>query len=131
MTKQATAAAVNVSIRSRVLSLLHWDEFKYGQFQYDQGLQYLKDNLLGGDDTWVDELSRSKIFWKWWINQWNMRDQQFITNGVSDNLHNRVVYYKYLNSVDTLHCKPHKSVLEETYAVMMQQFIDETMKQPC
>jgi hypothetical protein len=118
--------------KEQVMQALKWDALKYAEFQEEMGIRFLKSVLLGGDETWLSELTRCRIFWQWWINQWNIRDKQFIECRLyASSLHNAVENYEYLHNPITLRTRPHKGVMEETYAVMMQGFIDETMKAAC
>lgn len=131
METTTTAATLLTTTKQQVQSLLQWDDLQYGQFQYDQGLLYLQHNMLGGDDTWLSELSRSPIFWQWWVNQWNIRDKQFLKDvwPVTGGHHNLMVdQYEGLHDHLNLDCKPHKAVMQKTYAAMMGKFIDQTIK---
>lgn len=75
MTTQQLQAAISRN-QARVVDLLQWDMEQYGQFLYQQGLEYLNNYLQ-------DQQSQFKLegrveFWNWWRNLWNARDEEFI-----------------------------------------------------
>ena len=65
-----------IGLMHRICSMLHWDEETYTQFQYDEGLCYLKE-LAGGHSGVQRGLEANKGFWSWWRVQWSIRDEVY------------------------------------------------------
>lgn len=60
-----------------VCRLLNWDEGQYHQFLFDCGMawlaqHYAHNKMLG------TALGQSRIFWKWWRNEFDKIDEHFI-----------------------------------------------------
>ncbi len=101
--------------RERVLYLLRWNAEQYGRYQMEQGLAYLTD-YLGYDETTVMVMERSKVFWSWWINQWNIRDAQIFLPACSRlPLTMLEKVYTDVHSIRFLRVHPSRSVLQESY----------------
>jgi len=107
-----------------VRRLLGWTEQQYCDFQYESGLEYLQA-YIPDDQHGIDMLSRSRIFWNWWKNHWAMRDEQFISVAEEYTKGNEKLY-RTMNSSKALTSKiyPNAAVLEESYAVMIDNIIN-------
>jgi len=49
----------------------------YNQMVYDRGLDWIKANLSLNDEEIMYVVSKSPMFWAWWKNQWEIRDEKF------------------------------------------------------
>jgi hypothetical protein len=49
----------------------------YNIYMYNQAIAWIRSNIWN-DDAMVDALTEQALFWAWWINQWNMREDAFI-----------------------------------------------------
>ena len=49
----------------------------YDMTLFNKGMEWL-DNFWFGNYKAVQMMSRSKIFWNWWANQWRIRTEQCI-----------------------------------------------------
>jgi hypothetical protein len=67
--------ALAIVMQAAVLALLDWGDRYYSGFMYRRGLDYLSRRYNVRD---ADLLSRSALFWKWWKNQWTLRNEGFI-----------------------------------------------------
>ena len=94
------------------MTLLCWSELEYGQFQLHAGEEFIIKYLLGQDKYGYGEMTSSKIFWRWWVNQWNFRDEGFAQYAASLPQYQRVVQYKSLHSPYNVRVRPHKIILE-------------------
>lgn len=63
--------------RMQVLWLTNMDDGMLRQFQFDTGLQWLTTYTADDEDIlrWI---LNQPLVWKWWINEWNRRDEQYL-----------------------------------------------------
>jgi hypothetical protein len=129
MTRTNSQAAVAQSLKETVCKWLGWSELEYGQFQYDQGLAYLRHYLPG--DRWSHGLlERKRLFWAWWKNHWSARDASFCdieTGHPRMSRTNLTIIYKALHDGGTLASDiyPGRIVLEDSYSEMICSLIKE------
>jgi hypothetical protein len=120
----AEVRTMALSTKELVQALLGWDDLQYGNFQMEQGELYLK-KLIGPDVYGIDFLMQSPTFWKWWINLWNKRDQDFINELVNTDQEECIEVYRFTHSPYRLTSKPHKAILEESYRQMVGDAFDQ------
>jgi len=119
---------INEANKQQVCKLLGWSLATYTQYQENKGLEYLRDVVCG--DLWsVNNVAKTPLFWKWWINHWNARDNEFITTIASqwpsDWLRRK---YDDLNAVEGFTFWPHKVIMEQSYAIMVDEMNKEAVK---
>jgi hypothetical protein len=133
----ATRRKIAAANKAKVIELLYWNEMQYCTFQYECGLAYLRHYIT--HDQWgQDMLQRSKMFWAWWLNQWAMRDNDFVcqfTEGMAVNDDgvlqgwlspgNLRIFYRYAHDPATLASDiyPNRVVLDESYNQMIASLI--------
>lgn len=105
--------------KQEVCRLLGMTEEVYCQYQEQQGLEYMA-SIMGSDDWSIDYLAKNSLFWKWWINHWNARDEEFLTYAKGAPYRMRVNFYHSLNSIEGFEFYPHKSILAESYRLMRE-----------
>ena len=111
---KARAAKIMQSVNQhQVKKLLHWDDLQYGQFQMETGTEYL-EKMLGSDDFAIGYLSKNSMFWRWWVNHWDKRDEQFINQASGLNLDERLELYAGLHNAKSFRFYPHKAILEDS-----------------
>jgi hypothetical protein len=115
-TKQQQQLAI--ANRAQVLKTLGWNELQYGTFQMEQGEAYLRE-LLNQDDWWIDALIAEKLFWQWWINAWNNRDEWIYLPNINT-FDDVEASYRAIHSTQSINCHPSKYVLDEGYKNMMR-----------
>lgn len=119
--------------REDAIRILRWTELQYGEFVYEMGLDYMEHYMpkLQGREHWIDILSRNKIFWSWWRNQWANRDREFVILRQRDDI-NRILsladlreLYQFLHSGERLakDIYPGRYVMDETYSQMVDELI--------
>lgn len=113
----------------RVQEVLGIDDLAYGTFQYTQGMLYMKDKLKLTPSQ-LDAMSRSKSYWKWWVNQWDLLDAYTFLPALPD-LHKDNIYDAYLNlhHPDFLVGTVEQKAWEEFYATMADEMIEELKRQ--
>lgn len=121
ITKTQAQKTQFASNRELICSALGWTLEEHGWFQYRRGIAYLRD-YLRNDEFMVNQLIRSRAFWQWWINQWNLRDQHyFLPIPTGRNLAEMRRDYSFLHSITYLNVHPSKAVLEDSYAKMIDE----------
>lgn len=120
----ATVKEVAVTHKELIQALLDWDELQYCNFQMEQGELYL-NKLIGPDQYGIEFLVKSPTFWKWWINLWNKRDQDFIAELVNTDKEECIEVYRFTHSPYRLTSRPHKVILEESYRQMVGDAFDQ------
>lgn len=61
-----------------VCAALKWNSDTYSKLVFETGLEWIKNNLSLNDDEIVGVIAKCRLFWAWWRNQWDLRDEQFI-----------------------------------------------------
>ena len=78
--KQSQIEKVRIAFtynRLQVLWLTGMTDSMLSQFQFDTGLQWLTSYTLRDDDMlrWI---MSQPIIWKWWLNEWNRMDAEYL-----------------------------------------------------
>lgn len=111
----------------KVMKLLHWDELQYHNLQFEAAYQYL-ENGMGMDSYWINALTRLPLFWKFWTNQWNIRDAHcFIPNASLLICQNRDIedIYKSIHHHKFIVGHPSRKMFDDAYAIMIgKSFIE-------
>ncbi len=113
MSKAKATKIMQMVNQHQVKQLLGWDDLEYGQFQMDAGTEYLK-NMLGNDATGIDYLSKNGMFWRWWVNHWDKRDELFISLASDLTPEARQALYLELHDVSGFTFYPHRAIMEST-----------------
>jgi len=74
VTHIARVRAQNAYNRMQVSYLTKMSDAMLSQFQFDTGLQWLTMYTASPDDV-VRWLLSQPMIWKWWLNEWNRRDE--------------------------------------------------------
>jgi hypothetical protein len=119
----------SVSLMNQVLNLLNWTVQDYADFKYQRGIAYLRWYLPANDRA-IRQLMRNRLFWNWWKNCWDTRDEVFITECTTHSLVSRnalVQLYKMLHDSRELatEIKPAKSVLIDALNVKQELTLKE------
>jgi len=61
--------------KNYIIKALCISEHKYAEMV--ESFAYVWLTRLTSDGEVISEISKSSIFWKWWINQWDIRDEKF------------------------------------------------------
>jgi hypothetical protein len=111
-TKQASKV-----LRSDVLGILNWSEQQYAEFKFQQGITYLH-RYVPSHEKMFGLLMQSRMFWNWWKNCWDLRDEVFMesfNSAIPQMISQRRLEYIYKGLHDArrlvLEIKPAKSVL--------------------
>jgi hypothetical protein len=107
---------------------------EHNSFQFESAFDYL-ENIYKIDKDGEIELTRTTKFWKWWVNQWNIRNKDLVFliqlkgNNASEEWRIRMKEKFYnMHSVSALTVYPDLSIMDDSYSVMIQEVIDETHK---
>lgn len=92
----------------------------YYIIQFNAGMRYLHHYVRHGNaevrSRQISEISKTAIYWMWWVNQWNLRDAEFLrqyaldeamASRLTDELRNelRALYYEQ-HAVETMIAYP-------------------------
>lgn len=113
--------------KQEVCKLLGWTMEHYVKYQQAKGLEYLSDQVCG--DLWsVNQVAKTPLFWRWWVNHWNARDVEFIADVRNWPIDWRARKYEDLNAVEGFTFWPHKVIMEQTYAHLIYDVNREAVK---
>ena len=109
--------------RMQVLYLTGMSDGMLRQLQFDTGLQWLTKYTLCEDDM-LRWLMSQPIVWKWWLNDWNRRDEEYlplIYNVYQWNPHKVRERYKALHYSCFVEMTYPWRMLEDGYAKAIQE----------
>ncbi|MGJ1366017.1 hypothetical protein [Sphingobacterium spiritivorum] len=103
--------SVQHDAESRVLLITGMSKEEMFWFKVDQCIAYFQSKAPKD----VDFLLNKKIIWNWWLNQWAVRDLQFIEK-YGNSKFSTLLKKKYLliNDIDSLTISPRKLALEKS-----------------
>ncbi len=137
--KRRQKTAQNIEL---ILIALDWTDVEYCEFQMQRGEEFLQ-HKLGKDHYSIPWMTRSKAFWQWWKNQWNLRDDVFFEDSqfmefIPDtNLEEPLYYffdrvhlaYRAHHSVARLQIIPSNAVLADSWNLMIGEMMQEARKE--
>lgn len=111
--------------KTLVLAMLRLTELDYNWMQLEEGKRYL-DTYLRGDEYNVHVMETSRIFWAWWRNHWNLRDEQFVREHRQTDVKHLMPLYRQHNSGSMLagHISPNSVVLRESYHLLTHRMAE-------
>jgi hypothetical protein len=111
-------------LRATVMQLLKWSETQFGQYQYEQGMAYLRAYLLG-DKYGMSVMERSRTFWNWWKNHWTNFDEGFVQSArdIDRPVREQIYFELHDGRILSGKIRPHKVVLEESHSIMVEDLI--------
>ncbi len=68
---------VAAQVQETVCALLHWEDMDYYTLQLNMGTAYVRWWIPAQHEA-AEKVKRHPLFWKWWSNQWAMRDEEFL-----------------------------------------------------
>jgi hypothetical protein len=77
MTRTLITKRVYADNKIIIMKQMDMDEQIYNQQVYDTAVAWIKHHVWN-DDEMVRCLTEQKEFWTWWLNQWNIRDAEFV-----------------------------------------------------
>lgn len=122
----------NPQTEQRILQLLKWTEDEYNDLVLETGIAYLK-GMAPEYPQVVKQIASSRIFWNWWREHWQKRDEQFLEE--CETWHTsldkyRLVYRNHNDAAMLLsNVYLNSNVLHESYAALFEK-ITHNQKQP-
>ena len=114
--------------RASVIKILNWSEERYWDYLFDQAEAYLKYQLDAPND-FKAALKKIPLFWAFWINQWNLRDEQVFLPKYRQNVYTTPEqFYRQIHSHERVQHLPQKGVLEEAYGEWVGDSMDDIKK---
>lgn len=124
----AQTQKLNIANIARLIcAMLGWSIADYYTLITKSGRKYLQAHISEqpGD---IDILVECPSFWKWWLINWQQRDEQFLStmSPLADKLRLELSYTKDFHDPYELakSITPNGVVLYNSYAVMFQEVID-------
>ncbi len=136
---------MNDLAKQEIQERLGLSDFDCNTMVFENGMEYLNcyiesfgiqgatdKQLEASRQAWISEIAQTSIFWKWWTNQWKLRDRRFCQNSNS----NRSIQPWSLAVYHMVHdpkvlagqIYPNRVVMTETYEQMMSKLVAEKTK---
>lgn len=64
-----------------ILTMTFTSEEAYATLQFNTAIAWIRANIWPDEDL-VSAMIEQKAFWLWWVNQWNIRDDEFLTDHI-------------------------------------------------
>lgn len=119
-------ATQTINIKERVQRLLRWDDAKYAEFQERMGYRYLAEELEA-DHAAIKALTQNRLFWAWWINHWNRRDESFLHlhEGTATGCTVLEQIYRLKHNPNAIVFSPQRTILRHSFPEMIGNLIDQ------
>lgn len=111
--------------KSLILDKTFTSEEAYHTLQWNTAIAWIRA-VVWNDEDIVSALTNQPDFWKWWVNQWNLRDEQFLTDhieyvlyvGCSNILDDEQFKQEWLltHMVKKIEVMPHSEIMQRAYA---------------
>lgn len=109
-----------------VLALLGWSKEQYLQLQYERGIEYLAE-YLQLDAATARAFEDSQTWWRWWVNQWHLRDANVFLPGALSVPCAETLYLQ-VHSLWFIDAHPSAALMDESYNRMTKQLFAELVK---
>ena len=127
MSHIAQQRALFAKNRAIIQKLLQWDDLNYTTFQYEAGIIYLEEQMCLPEYE-AKMLQEDELFWKWWINEWNLVDAILATTLEKVHPSQHVRRYVHVHTQAMVDKHPSSAIVEESYAKMIGEFNDKHNK---
>jgi hypothetical protein len=110
-------------------------EEQWSQLVFDYGLEFLE--TLMQSQQWVDAVSKTKSYWSWWRNQWEIIDLRFVGtwgqfNPTAGGMARLKTEYQRIHSPEAMHVFPGKNVIAEAlpgFKTMLGSAMDQILRE--
>lgn len=118
------------ALNGRICKLLEWSEKEYYYHQYKTGVAYLR-NYIPNNAFHTDMLIRQGMFWLWWNLHYDNRNATFETAVQMASISKRRELYLHIHDPEILATATtgNGRMLNETYAIMIGEIHDQTLRQ--
>lgn len=116
-------------LMNQVMKMLGWNDQQYADFKYERGVAYVRWYIPAQEQV-AKELLCNRLFWNWWKNCWDNRDEVFVANCCLDRTISQsqaILLYKHLHDARALatEIRPAASVLQDALKVREELTIKE------
>jgi hypothetical protein len=123
MTHTQTMRNQYANNKIQVQQILNWTPLQYAEYQEQIGYDYLRQ-CLQVDEYNVKLMTYEAMYWKWWINTWNIIDDQLLHAGFHINDYQHIpnyneLLYKETHKATYIHTSPLAVHFDNTYAKMI------------
>jgi hypothetical protein len=123
MSHIAQQRALFAKNRATIQKLLQWDDASYTTFQFEAGLIYLEEQMALPEYE-AKMLREDELFWKWWINEWNLIDAILATTLELVHHTQYLRRYVHVHTMAMVDKHPSAAIVDERYAQMIGEFND-------
>ena len=108
--------------RELILKALKGNETIYHGMVFEGGLKWIRNNMCMNDEQIVSVIGSCKLFWAWWRNHWEIRDEVYlrlvdfkrhVLPLESEYLCIALELYDDAHNVDRLRVRPNRFVIDE------------------
>jgi hypothetical protein len=113
--------------RQFILRKINMTHQEYCELVERGGYAWL-DKYLFCDPKGMKAASHSSMFWKWWVNEWNIRDDRFVRHVrfCNPDIEQRDYYFS-VHAIYKLEIRPNKWAIADIEEVAKKQIMDELM----
>lgn len=108
--------------REVILRKLRITDLQYCEMVERGGYEWLRRYFSHVPDM-IDICKYSAMFWKWWVNEWNLRDNRFLALNRFKiwPVHIEESSYNFTHDIDGLGIRPNRFVIEEVNKIIKNQ----------
>lgn len=120
--------------KEQVLQCTGMDRGNYNVIVHDTAIEWIKTTISEHDED-VQRLTHNPKFWKWWINQWNIRDEVFLYEYIgfiiAKDDHSSFLLYAWekVHDVKTIDTYPSTATMQQLYDDVMRGTMHQVQKE--
>lgn len=114
--------------KQQVTRLLGWTEQQYCEYQQEKGIAYLH-HVLEIDEAGIKMQIQNPLFWRWWVNHWNRRDEEFLTYASGTPKRMIENLYNDLNDPFGFEFYPHRVIMDASYNGLIKEIMQDARKE--
>lgn len=115
--------------RSFILRKLSMSDQEYCELVERGGYVWLDKYLFHAPDA-IKAASYSRLFWAWWVNEWNIRDESFVKDirFSHPNIEQKEYYFK-VHAISKLLIRPNRWAISEINKIITHQVLQQVNEQ--
>jgi hypothetical protein len=67
--------------KQQILESCEMNDDEYCNLQFEKAVEWIKYRILDDEEV-ISAITSKEMFWTWWINQWNLRNDEFVTDNI-------------------------------------------------
>ena len=103
-----------------IIRKLEFTHLEYCELVEKSGYAWLEKYFFHAPEV-IQASSYSQLFWKWWVNEWNIRDEAFVKHVRFCNPEiEQLDYYFQVHSIQKLVIHPNRFAITEVNQILRQ-----------